>query len=65
MSLITVLLAIIIIGVLLYLFNTYVTAIDAKFKQLVNVVAIVGTVIWLLYVLGVWQKLGVVTVPRL
>jgi predicted permease len=65
MSLLYVLLAIIVVGVLLYLFNTYVTAIDPKFKQLVNIVAIVGTIIWLLYVFGIWQKMSGVTVHQL
>jgi len=65
MSLLYVLLAIIVVGVLLWAFNQYVTAIDPKFKKLVNIVAIVGTVIWLLYVFGVWQKIGGVTVHQI
>jgi hypothetical protein len=64
MSLLYVLLAIIVIGILLYLFNNYVTFIDPTFKKIVNVVAIVGTIIWLLWVVGLWQKIGGVTVPR-
>ena len=47
MDLITLVIYLAIIGVLLYVFNNYVTMIDAKIKQIINVVVVVAVVIWL------------------
>jgi len=42
----------IVLGILLYLVNNYLPM-DGKIKQLVNVVAIVGAVIWVLQAFGI------------
>ena len=49
MGLIQLVVVLIVIGVLLYLFNTYVTMIDAKMKQIINAVVIIAVVLWLLF----------------
>lgn len=46
--LINILIVLLIVGVCLWLFNTFVTFIDARIKQIINVVVIVGVIIWLL-----------------
>lgn len=61
MPLMSVLITLIVIGVLLWLVNTYIPM-DGKIKQLLNAVAVIGTVIWLLNVFGVFSHLGNVKV---
>jgi hypothetical protein len=56
MSLITIVIALIIVGVLLWLVNTYIPM-DGKIKKILNVVVVVVVVIWLLNVFGVWGHL--------
>lgn len=53
MSLISIVITLILIGVLLWLANTYIPM-DAKIKRVINIVVIVVVVLWLLRVLGVW-----------
>jgi type III secretory pathway component EscS len=65
MSLISVILALVVVGVLLWLLNTYVTIIDPAFKKLINIVAIVATIIWLLWIFGILDRLHEVTVHHL
>ena len=65
MSLLHLVITLIVVGVLLWLFNTYVTMIDAKIKQIINVVVIVAVVIWLLYAFGVMGHMHDVPVPRI
>lgn len=64
MSLISFVIILAVIGVLLYLFNLYVTMIDPRIKWLINAVVIVAVVVWCLGVFGVWDDIGVVRVPR-
>jgi hypothetical protein len=47
MGLINLVFTLVIIGVLLWLFNTYVTMIDGRIKQIINIVVIIAVVIWL------------------
>lgn len=54
----------IVIGVLLYLVNTYVPM-DAKIKRILNIVVVICVVLWLLNVFGVFGYLGDSDVPRL
>ncbi len=65
MSLITLLVALIVVGILLWAFNTYVTFVDARIKQIVNVIVIVVVILWLLQVFGLFAALGVIKVPTL
>jgi uncharacterized membrane protein len=57
MSILTVLVVLIVIGVLLWLVNTYIPM-DAKIKQILNIVAIIFVIIWLLKAFGVLASLG-------
>lgn len=57
MSLVAIDLALIVVGVLLWLVNTYIPM-DATIKKIINVVVIVVVVVWLLHVLGVWDYLA-------
>ena len=52
--LIAVLLVLIAVGVVMWFVNTYLPM-DAKFKRLLNIVAIIMVIIWLLKVFGVVQ----------
>lgn len=48
MGLIQLVLVLIVIGVLLWLFNTHMTMIDPTIKTIINVVVIVAVLVWLL-----------------
>lgn len=48
MSLITLVVVIIVVGVLLWLVNTYLPM-DPKIKQILNVVVVIALVLWLLF----------------
>jgi len=62
MSIIGLIITLVVIGVLLWLVNTYIPM-DAKIKQILNVVVVICVVLWLLSVFGVFSmNLG--TVPR-
>jgi hypothetical protein len=56
MSLITIVITLIVVGVLLWLVNTYIPM-DGKIKKVLNVVVMVVVVLWLLNVFGVWGHL--------
>ena len=49
MDLITLVIVLIVVGVLLWLVNTYIPM-DAKIKQILNVVVVIAVVLWLLSV---------------
>ena len=58
MSLISLVLTLIVIGVLLWLINTYIPM-DAKIKKIINIVVVVAVVLWVLGIfLGGWEKSG-------
>jgi hypothetical protein len=56
MSLIGVVLTLVVVGVLLWLLNNYVPM-DAKIKQIVNVVVVIVVIIWLLQAFGLLGSL--------
>jgi hypothetical protein len=56
MPLMTVLLTLIVVGVLLWLVNTYIPM-DAKIKQILNVVAVVAVVLWVLGAFGLFNQI--------
>lgn len=60
MGLIQVVIILAVLGFLLYLFNAYVTMIDGKVKQIINILVIVAIVFWLLNLSGI---LGSIDVP--
>ena len=61
MSLVTIVITLIVVGVLLWLANTYIPM-DGKIKKILNIVVVVAVVLWLLNVFGVWGHLGDVRV---
>lgn len=62
MSLISLVIVLIVVGVLLWLVNTYIPM-DAKIKQVLNAVVIIAVVIWLLQVFGVFHMANTIAVP--
>jgi hypothetical protein len=56
MSLITLVVTLIIVGVLLWLVNNYIPM-DGKIKNILNIAVVVLVVLWLLNAFGVWGHL--------
>jgi hypothetical protein len=63
MPLMNVVVTLIVVGVLLWLVNTYIPM-DAKIKRLLNVVAVVASVLWVVNAFGLFGYLGNVRVGR-
>ena len=61
MPLMNVLLTLIVVGVLLWLVNTYIPM-DGKIKQILNIVAVIAVVVWVLNVFGLFSRLGAIQV---
>lgn len=55
---------IIVVGILLWLVNSYIPM-DAKIKQILNIVVAICVVLWLLSVFGVFGYLNGPAVPHL
>ncbi len=64
MSLISLVLTLVVVGVLLWLINTYVPM-DGKIKKILNVVVVICVVVWLLYAFGIIGRAGDIRVPQL
>lgn len=60
MSLLTILIVLIAIGIILWLINNYLP-LDATIKKIINVVVIIAIIIWLLKVFGLWAHLSQAT----
>ena len=56
MPLLTILLVLIVVGVILWLINTYIPM-DRKIKNILNVVVVIVVVIWLLQAFGLLDSL--------
>jgi hypothetical protein len=63
MSLISLVVTLIVVGVLLWLVNTYLPM-DGKIKNILNVVVVICVVVWLLYAFGILNHSGDIRVPR-
>jgi hypothetical protein len=63
MSLISLVVTLIVVGVLLWLVNTYIPM-DGKIKNIVNIVVVVAVVLWLLSVFGILGRAGNIQVPQ-
>ena len=57
MPLINVIFVLVVVGVILWLINNYVTM-DNKIKSILNVVVVIAVVLWLLQVFGVMSSLS-------
>ena len=64
MSLISLAVTLIVIGVLLWLVNTYIPM-DGKIKKILNVVVVICVIVWLLFAFGVLNHTGDIRVPRI
>lgn len=63
MSLISLLIVLVVVGVLLWAVNTYVPM-DSKIKNIMNIVVVVVVVLWLLQVFGVLGAIPDIRVGR-
>lgn len=61
MSLLSIILTLIVVGILLWLVNSYIPM-DGKIKNILNVVVVIAVVLWLLRAFGVLGALNGVTV---
>jgi hypothetical protein len=63
MDLISLIVTLIVIGVLLWLVNSYIPM-DSKIKRILNIVVVVAVVIWLLNGLGLMDSIRGIRVGR-
>ncbi|MGZ9159146.1 MAG: Thivi_2564 family membrane protein [Nitrospira sp.] len=63
MPLISVVIVLIVVGVLLWLVNTYIPM-DHKIKSIINVVVVIAVVLWLLNVFGVLGSMENIRIGR-
>ncbi len=64
MSLISLAVTLIVIGVLLWLVNTYIPM-DGKIKKILNIVVVICVVVWLLFAFGILDRSSEIRVPQL
>ena len=64
MTLISLVITLVVVGVLLWLINTYIPM-DGKIKSILNVVVVIAVVVWLLYAFGVLDGSSGIKFPRL
>jgi len=62
MSLVSVVLTLIVVGVLLWLINTFIPM-DGTIKRILNIVVVIAVVLWLLYGFGVLSGSGNIRMP--
>jgi hypothetical protein len=63
MPLINVVVVLIVVGVLLWLVNTYIPM-DRKIKSILNAVVVIGVVIWLLQAFGLMGDLRAIRIGK-
>ncbi|MCB9037868.1 MAG: hypothetical protein H6557_14730 [Lewinellaceae bacterium] len=61
MPLLNILILLVVVGVILWLVNTYIPM-DSKIKNILNAVAVIAVVIWLLQVFGLLDSLKNITI---
>jgi len=64
MPLVTVVIVLVIVGVLLYLVNTYIPM-DGKIKSILNGVVVIAVVLWLLSVFGLLDGISTLRVGKI
>jgi len=62
MPLIQVVLTLIVVGVLLWLINTYIPM-QSAIKSIINIVVVIAVVLWLLYGYGIISSQGGISMP--
>jgi hypothetical protein len=63
MSLVSLVITLIVVGVLLWLVNNYIPM-DSKIKRILNIVVVVAVVVWLLNLLGLMDSIRNIRVGR-
>jgi hypothetical protein len=63
MSLVTLIVVLVIVGVALYLINRYVPM-DGKIKTILNWVIVIAVILWLLSVFGLLSGLGTIHIGK-
>jgi hypothetical protein len=63
MSLVSLVITLVVVGVLLWLINNYIPM-DGKIKRILNIVVVVAVVLWLLNLLGLMDSLRGIRVGR-
>lgn len=63
MPIITLVITLVVIGLILWLVNTYIPM-DAKIKNILNIVVLIAVVLWLLSVFGILGNLSNARVPK-
>lgn len=53
------LILLLVIGIVMWAFNTYVTIVDPRFKQIINVLVILAVIVYVLGRFGILQQLGI------
>ena len=61
MPLVELVLILIVVGILLWLINTFIPM-DKKIKQIINAVVVIAVVIWLLKITGLWDYISSIRV---
>ena len=64
MSLISLVVTLVVVGVLLWLINAYIPM-DAKIKKILNIVVVIVVVLWLLSAFGIIGHSGDIRVPQI
>jgi hypothetical protein len=57
MNLLTILIVLVVVGVILWLVNSYIPM-DGKIKKILNIVVVIALIIWLLKAFGLFAHLG-------
>lgn len=63
MSLISLIVTLVVVGVLLWLINAYIPM-DGKIKQILNIVVVIVVILWLLSAFGLLGHGGDIRVPQ-
>lgn len=63
MTLLSLVVTLVVVGVLLWLINTYIPM-DPKIKQILNIAVVIVVIVWLLSAVGLLPELGTVRVGR-
>ena len=64
MPLLTVVLTLVVVGVILWLINTYIPM-QATIKKILNIVVVIVVILWLLYGFGVINSSGDIRMPAI
>ena len=64
MSLISLIITLVVVGVLLWLVNAYIPM-DGKIKKILNIVVVICVVVWLLFAFGVIDRSSDIRVPQI